>query len=82
MQSVGMIRKLDPLGRICLPKELRTTFKIEESDPLEIFTDGENIVLRKYQPGCVLCNSLKEVHNVDGIKICKECAKKIAKAVV
>lgn len=81
MKSIGVVRKLDPLGRICLPRELRKCLTIEESDPLEIFTEGENIILRKYNPGCHNCNSLENLHKVGNIVLCKECAKEFAKAV-
>ena len=80
-KSTGLTRRLDPLGRIVIPIELRRTLNIEEGNSLEIFTDGDNIVLRKYQPGCFICDSLKDVHTVDGVKICKSCAEKIAKVI-
>lgn len=80
-KSIGVVRKLDPLGRICLPIEVRRGLEMKVSDPLEIFTDGDDIVLRKYQPGCVLCGSLEDLHNIDNTKICMKCAEKIAKAV-
>lgn len=50
MKSVGMVRKVDELGRIVLPIELRRTLEIDVKDPLEIFVDGKQIVLQKYQP--------------------------------
>jgi len=50
MKSSGMTRKVDELGRVTLPKELRDNFGIKERDPLEIFTEGNNIILRKYEP--------------------------------
>lgn len=55
MRSTGIVRRLDDLGRVVLPKELRRTLNMEEGQPLEIFVDGENIILRKYAPGCTLC---------------------------
>ncbi|MGE7092578.1 AbrB/MazE/SpoVT family DNA-binding domain-containing protein [Lysinibacillus sp. NPDC048646] len=50
MQSTGITRKLDELGRVVIPKELRDNFDIKEKDPLEIFTEGNNIILRKFEP--------------------------------
>ena len=50
MKSTGIIRKVDELGRIVLPKEMRTTFDIKERDPIEIFVEGDNIILKKYNP--------------------------------
>ncbi|RAS74467.1 AbrB/MazE/SpoVT family DNA-binding domain-containing protein [Priestia endophytica] len=51
MKSTGIVRKIDELGRVVLPKELRRTLEIEKSNPVEILVDGENVILRKYQPG-------------------------------
>lgn len=50
MKSTGITRKVDELGRVVIPKELRDNFDIKEKDPLEIFTEGGNIILRKYEP--------------------------------
>lgn len=50
MKSTGIVRKVDELGRVVIPKELRRTMGIEEKDPLEIFVDGDKIILRKYEP--------------------------------
>ena len=57
MKSTGIVRKVDELGRVVLPIELRRTLGIEEKDPLEIYMDGPSIVLRKYQVSCVFCDS-------------------------
>lgn len=73
MKSPGVVRKLDELGRIVIPIELRRTFNIGEKDGLEIFTDDDRIVLRKYEPACVFCGSAKEVISFKGKKVCKEC---------
>ena len=56
MKSTGIVRKVDELGRIVLPIELRRTLGIEEKDRIEIFVDGESIILRKYQPACIFCD--------------------------
>ena len=60
MISTGIVRSIDNLGRVVLPKELRNTYSITPDTPLEIFTDGESIVLRKYraQGGCVFCGEI------------------------
>jgi len=55
MKATGIVRRIDDLGRVVIPKELRRVFEIKEGDPLEIFVDGNGIILRKYAPGCVLC---------------------------
>ena len=61
MKSTGIVRKVDELGRIVLPVELRRTMDIAEKDPLEIYVDGNSIVLRKYRPSCIFCDSTKDV---------------------
>lgn len=82
MKATGIVRRIDCLGRVVIPTELRRILKIEEKDALEILVDGEDIVLKKYQPGCQICNSLDDVKEIEGLKLCKECIEKIAKAVV
>ena len=79
MKSTGIVRKIDELGRIVIPKELRRTLNIEEGDPLEIFVDGEEVILRKYEPGCVFCGNVKYVVEFKGKKVCTNCIKDICK---
>ena len=78
MKSTGIVRKVDELGRIVIPKELRTTLNIEEKDALEIFTEGEVIMLRKYNPGCIFCGQSKNVRDVKGKKICYKCVAELS----
>lgn len=73
MKSTGIVRKVDELGRIVLPIELRRTFGIEEKDRIEIFVDGESIILRKYQPACIFCDNAKDIINYKGKNICPDC---------
>lgn len=73
MKATGIVRKVDELGRIVLPKELRTVLGIDIKDPLEIFTDNQYIVLKKYNPACIVCGSMKELVNMNGKNICKKC---------
>ncbi len=79
MKSTGIVRKVDELGRIVLPKELRETFKIDRKDPLEIYVDGDNIILRKYEPACIFCGSANEVVNYMGKRVCRECIENLKK---
>ena len=81
MKSTGIVRKLDELGRITLPIELRRNLNISERDPLEIFVDDERIILKKYQPCCVFCNSADDVRTIKGKNICGECLKEIVKEI-
>ena len=73
MKSTGIVRKVDELGRIVLPIELRRTLGIEENDRIEIFVDGESIILRKYQPACIFCDNAKDIINYKGKNICPDC---------
>lgn len=79
MKSTGIVRKVDELGRIVIPKELRRTLNIEEGDGLEIYTEGEQIILKKYAPACIFCKEAKEVINYKGKNICKICLKELGK---
>ena len=75
MKTTGIVRKVDELGRIVLPIELRRTLGIEEKDRIEIFVDGESIILRKYQPACIFCDNARDIINYKGKNICPECIK-------
>ena len=77
MKSIGIVRKVDELGRIVLPIELRRTLDIAERDPLEIYVDGSAIVLRKYRPTCIFCDSGKDVINFKGKNVCPKCLKEL-----
>lgn len=77
MRSTGIVKKVDELGRIVLPIELRRNLDIAERDSLEIFVEGEQIILKKYQPACVFCGDAKEVISFKGKMICKNCLKDI-----
>lgn len=77
MKSTGIVRKVDELGRVVLPIEMRRTLDISEKDALEIYVDGENIILRKYHESCVFCDSKKDLINYNGRNICKECLEKL-----
>ena len=80
MKSTGIVRKVDELGRIVIPIELRRTLDIEEKDALEIYVDNDRIILRKYEPACacVFCGNADEVINFKGKNVCKECLAQIA----
>lgn len=71
--ATGIVRHLDDLGRVVIPKELRQAYSLEMGSPLEIFTDGEEIILRPYRPGCQACGSLKNLREFQGIRICEPC---------
>ena len=73
MRSLGIVRKMDQLGRLVIPKETRKMFNLNEGEPVEIFTDGDKIIIKKYNPGCQCCGDMKGVKEYKGIKICKKC---------
>lgn len=73
MKSTGVVRRVDELGRIVIPIELRRNLDICEKDALEIYVDGNHIILKKYEPACVFCGNAKEVNNFKGKNICKVC---------
>lgn len=79
MKSTGIVRKVDELGRIVLPIELRRTLDIEERDALEIYLDGDKIVLQKYEPSCLFCGSDQGLVSYRGKNICSACARNIAR---
>lgn len=79
MKSTGIVRKVDELGRIVLPIELRRTLDINERDALEIYVDGNNIVLKKYEPSCIFCNDATDVIVFKGRNICANCLKELKK---
>ena len=78
MKSIGVVRRLDVLGRFVLPKELRRTMNIGIDAPMEILVDGENIVLKKYEPECVFCGNAGNLFDYQGKRVCADCARELA----
>ena len=79
MKSTGIVRKVDELGRIVLPIELRRTLEIAERDSLEIYVEGSTIILKKYEPACIFCGDAKHVVNYKGRNICRTCLDEMKK---
>ena len=77
MKSTGIVRKVDELGRIVLPIELRRTLDIAEKDSLEIYTDGTSIVLKNYQPSCVFCDESKDIRVFRDKNVCTKCIQQL-----
>ena len=77
MKATGIIRKVDGLGRLVLPIELRRTMGIEIKDPVEIFVDKEYIMLKKYEPSCVICGSTDALIEYRGKNVCRNCIEKL-----
>lgn len=81
MKSTGIVRRIDDLGRVVIPKELRKTMGVAEGDPLEIFVDGDRIILRKYTPGCTLCGEVEDKMTTlyPGKRVCDPCVDLLVK---
>ncbi len=77
MKATGIVRKVDELGRVVLPIELRRTLDIAEKDALEIYVDEATIILKKYGPACIFCGNAKDVNEYKGKNICPECLKEL-----
>ena len=73
MKSTGIVRKVDELGRVVLPIELRRTLNIDDKASLEIYVDGSSVILRKYEPSCIFCGDAAEVISYKGKNICRGC---------
>ena len=77
MKSTGIVRKVDELGRIVLPIEMRRTLDIGEKDALEIYVEGSSIILKKYKPSCVFCDATKDIVVFRGKNICPKCLREL-----
>ncbi len=81
MKSTGIVRKVDELGRIVMPIELRRVMGIDIKDPMEIYVDGEKIFLKKYQPACVFCDEVDGVDDFKGKKVCGNCREELQREI-
>lgn len=79
VKSTGIIRRVDELGRVVLPIELRNKLGIVEKDPIEIFVDGASIILKKYEPNCIFCGSTKKLIPYNDKLVCNKCLEKLNK---
>lgn len=77
MKSTGIIRKVDDLGRIVLPIELRRMLDIAERDELEIFVENDRIVLQKYETACIFCGSARSLVGYNEKNVCRDCVRKL-----
>lgn len=77
MKQIGIVRDIDKLGRIVIPVEVRRELRLKEGTPVEIFLEGENIILRRYKfHGCQICGETRQLAEVQGTKLCKNCLHK------
>jgi len=77
MKSTGIVRKVDELGRVVIPIEIRRTLDIDVKDSLEIYTDESSIILKKYESNCIFCGNTKELTVFKGKNICGNCLKQL-----
>ena len=77
MKSTGIVRKVDELGRIVLPIEMRRTLDIAERDALEIYVDGSSVILKKYKPSCIFCDATRDITEFKGKYVCPKCLKEL-----
>jgi transcriptional pleiotropic regulator of transition state genes len=79
MKTTGIVRQMDSLGRIVLPIELRRTLDIAQKDSLEIYVEGDQIILKKYEKTCMFCDNIKDVVDYKGKNICPNCLEEMKK---
>lgn len=73
MKSTGIVRRIDELGRIVIPIEIRRNLGLAERDSVELFTEGDRIILQKYQDACLFCDSSEKIISFQGKTICSKC---------
>ncbi len=77
MKTTGIVRQMDSLGRIVLPIELRRTLDIAQKDSLEIYVEGNQIILKKYEPTCIFCENSRDIVSFKGKNVCPNCLKEL-----
>jgi transcriptional pleiotropic regulator of transition state genes len=82
LKSTGITRPLDDLGRLVIPKELRDTMGIRKGEPLEVFVDGNKIILQKFVHNCVFCGEGTDLQHYNGQAICRECVSELIKNII
>ena len=80
MKDTGIVRRVDDLGRIVIPMELRRTLGISVKDPMAIWVEGDRIMLTKYKDACILCGSEDDVTQVHGRSVCASCVSEIKRS--
>ncbi len=78
MKSTGMVRAVDKMGRVVIPKEIRKQLGVQNDvDSFEIYMEGDNVILKKYQPTCIFCDNLADSVELNGHIVCKDCIEKL-----
>ena len=81
MKSTGVIRRIDELGRVVLPIEIRKTLSLTNRDTVEIYVEDEKIILKKYEPSCIFCGSIDTAKMVKGKMVCETCLEALKKEI-
>ena len=81
MKATGIVRRIDELGRLVLPSELRKVLHVSTGDPFELYTQDDKVILKKYEPGCILTGELKELVEYRGRKLSKTAIKELAELI-
>lgn len=79
MKATGIVRPVDALGRVVIPVELRRNLSIDTEDSLEIFVDGQFIMLKKYEPSCIFCGDASDIRLIHGKSVCIKCIEDMKK---
>jgi len=79
MKSTGIVRQVDELGRVVIPVELRRNFEISDNNSLEIYVEDDKIILKKYDPSCVFCNTADNIQTYKNKNICQSCLNELSK---
>jgi len=79
VKSTGIVRKVDELGRIVIPIEMRRTLDVAERDDMEIFVEGNRIILQKHESSCIFCSATQGLVTFKGKNICRSCVRNISK---
>ncbi len=77
MKATGIIRRVDELGRVVIPIEIRNKFNIVEKDPIEIYVNDSSIILKKYEPNCIFCGSTENLVEYKDKLVCDKCSKQL-----
>lgn len=78
MKATGIVRPIDTLGRIVLPIELRRVFELNVKDLVEIYTDDDCVIIKKYEPTCTFCQSKENLVEYKGKNVCESCRKDLS----
>lgn len=80
MKESGIVRNVDNVGRVVIPKEIRKILGINEGDPVEIVKVNNDVVLRKYSEGCIFCGSGKNIKDFKNMQVCNGCRRALGEA--